>query len=149
MTSLCSLCFIMTTCSERLASAQSFFHGLRGDSCFVIVIQVFSGLAIAQMLKHTSVITKCYTMALGISFEVFLAHRFSAESTSMPMAFSAFLIAMSTLLYSTANIPESPDKQQRNEACSSVAMPSAKFHQTQFNWQIAGCKSPSTLSRVI
>lgn len=115
MTTSCSVLFIMRTCRERLMSSQSFFHGFQNDCWILIVLQVFSGLAVSQMLKHTGVITKCYATALGISFEVFLAQRFSSAGDSMHVGFAAFLIAMSALLYLTADVPRPPSLQQNKQ----------------------------------
>lgn len=151
MTSLCSVLFIMSTCSERLTSIPSFFFGIRSECCVLIVIQVFSGLAIAQMLKHTSVITKCYTQALGINFEVVLAYRLSGAheiSTSVPMAFASFLIAISTLLYYTANVPE-PLSMHKSMGMDASRHALAKFRQTPFKWQMAsGRASPAAQFKV-
>jgi len=139
MTSLCSVWFIRSTCNERLTSVSSFFHGFSRDCWVVIIVQVFSGLAVSRMLKHTSVITKCFTMALGISFEVFLAHRLSGARSfgaSMPTTFGSFLIAISTVLYFTTHVSEYCKPQPR------VNDPLAKFHKT-FKWQMASGSSMS------
>jgi hypothetical protein len=142
MTSVCSILFIRNTCSERLTSASSFFEGFRGECWAIITIQVFSGLAVSRMLKHTSVITKCYTMAIGISFEVFLAHRFSHAhgfGASMPLAFGSFLVAFSTVLYFTTHVSEHPKAQTTGGGNDALA----KFRKTPFKWQLAGGKAMS------
>jgi len=138
MTSLCSLLFIISTCRERLTSVQNFFHGFQGDSWILILIQVFSGLAVSQVLKHASVITKCYIMAIGISFQLFLANRSSGLQASMPVAFASFLIGISTLLYFTASMPESHNMQHHMRKEAATNHESSKFYQTQLKWQTAG-----------
>jgi len=149
MTSLCSFCFIRSTCRERLTSFSSFFEGFRGECWALIIIQVLSGLAVSRMLKHTSAITKCYTMALGISFEVFLAHRFRDAhglatfdfGASMPLAFGSFLVAISTVLYFTAHVSDHLNTQHTgSDACGNAL---AKFRKTPFKWQLAGGKAMS------
>lgn len=142
MTSLCNFFFITSTRSEQLMSVSRFPHGFHGEGWLLIIIQVGSGLAVAQMLKHTSVITKCYTMALGMSFEILLAQRLSGPgelSSFMSTSFAAFLILMSTVLYYAARMPEPLRVQSMEKDACSQAL--AKFRQTPFNWQIANSKA--------
>jgi len=114
-TETCFCCLLVVACTspERLGSPSAFFHGFHEECWAVAGTAVCIGLVVSWILKHASVMTKTFAMAVYCPIEVVLAHWFIGVPLTIFSSMSAVFIVVALLVYFTA-----PPHEHATKFCS-------------------------------